>query len=523
LIRLEVGCEKLKKVLNTVPEAPINIDCFMNDVDVRGMMKRADLENTFKPLLSRVLAPVKRAIEDSLIPIEKISALEISGGGTRLIPVQNMLTEFFGRDLSKTQNFEETVCRGCALQCAILSPVFKVREFSITDVSMYPINFTWKAAGKEAQDPKDFAEVFTRNNVVPSSKMITMHRTDGVELSAIYSDIGLLPAGTDALIAKFVIPTLPITKNEPAKIRVKVKLDLHGIVTVEGAEMTEAVDAPAEEEKKAEDPMQTDEKKPEEGTPKTEEKKEKKKVTRTNLQVQEVTTSIPKRELENLTEEEGKMVASDRLAFETAEKKNAVESYVYEMRDKLSGILSEFSSATDKEPFLKLLETTQDWLYGEGEDVTKSVYSKKLDELKLHGDPITKRHHEYEHRFDEITAIKNTINTIKMNATSADPKYDHISAEDKQKVVTECETTEKWLNEKLQQQEKLSKSANPIITVAEIHKKNEELTRMANSALNKPKPKPEPKKEEKKEEKPAEEPKKEDEKKEEEKKEMDLD
>ncbi len=47
-----------------------------------------------------------------------------------------------------------------------------------------------------------------------------------------------------------------------------------------------------------------------------------------------------------MTEEEGKMVASDRLAFETAEKKNAVESYVYEMRDKLSGVLSEFSSAT---------------------------------------------------------------------------------------------------------------------------------------------------------------------------------
>ncbi len=37
------------------------------------------------------------------------------------------------------------------------------------------------------------------------------------------------------------------------------------LVTVEGAEMTETVDTPAEEEKKVEDPMQTDEKKPEEG------------------------------------------------------------------------------------------------------------------------------------------------------------------------------------------------------------------------------------------------------------------
>jgi len=37
----------------------------------------------------------------------------------------------------------------------------------------------------------------------------------------------------------------------------------------------------------------------------------------------------------------------------------------------------------DKESFLKLLTATEDWLYEEGEDETKSVYVKKLDELKV--------------------------------------------------------------------------------------------------------------------------------------------
>lgn len=262
LIRLEVACEKLKKVLNTVPEAPINVDSIMNDIDVRGMMKRADLEALFHPLLPRVIDPVVKAVSDSGIPLEKISAIEISGGGTRLVPVQNMLTEYFKRDLSKTQNFEETVCRGCALQCAILSPVFKVREFSIQDISLYPIKFTWKTPGKDSMvEDKDSAEVFTKNNAIPSPKMITMHRTEGVELSAIYSDTSLLPEGTDPLIGKFVIASLPITKAEPAKIRVKVKLDLHGIVNVEGAEMTETVEEAPKEETEATSPMQTEEKK----------------------------------------------------------------------------------------------------------------------------------------------------------------------------------------------------------------------------------------------------------------------
>jgi len=38
----------------------------------------------------------------------------------------------------------------------------------------------------------------------------------------------------------------------------------------------------------------------------------------------------------------GKMIMQDKLEKERADSKNAVEEYVYEMRDKLSGDLAEF-------------------------------------------------------------------------------------------------------------------------------------------------------------------------------------
>lgn len=38
------------------------------------------------------------------------------------------------------------------------------------------------------------------------------------------------------------------------------------------------------------------------------------------------------------------MAAADKLAVETAEAKNAVESYVYEMRSKLSDSLGNYAS-----------------------------------------------------------------------------------------------------------------------------------------------------------------------------------
>ena len=118
---------------------------------------RADFETLVGDLLERSIAPAKKALADSGIPLEKLTAIEISGGSTRLIPVQNKLTEAFKKDLSKTQNFEETVCRGAALQCAMLSPVFRVREFSVTDIQLYPIKISWKTLGSEGmQTDKEY-------------------------------------------------------------------------------------------------------------------------------------------------------------------------------------------------------------------------------------------------------------------------------------------------------------------------------------------------------------------------------
>lgn len=48
--------------------------------------------------------------------------------------------------------------------------------------------------------------------------------------------------------------------------------------------------------------------------------------------------------LQRLTEEEAQMNAADRLIVETAERKNALESYVYDMRNKLNESLAEFAA-----------------------------------------------------------------------------------------------------------------------------------------------------------------------------------
>ena len=49
----------------------------------------------------------------------------------------------FGRTVSTTLNQDEAVSRGCALQCAMLSPAVRVRDFSVTDIQPYPLKLTW--------------------------------------------------------------------------------------------------------------------------------------------------------------------------------------------------------------------------------------------------------------------------------------------------------------------------------------------------------------------------------------------
>lgn len=44
---------------------------------------------------------------------------------------------------------DEAVARGAALQCAILSPAVRVRDFSVTDVQPYAVRLCWDADTRE--------------------------------------------------------------------------------------------------------------------------------------------------------------------------------------------------------------------------------------------------------------------------------------------------------------------------------------------------------------------------------------
>lgn len=78
-----------------------------------------------------------------------VEAIEVVGGSTRIPAVKDVIKAIFDKDVSTTLNADEAVARGCALQCAMLSPTFRVREFAVNDVTPYPVVLTWKSQNTE--------------------------------------------------------------------------------------------------------------------------------------------------------------------------------------------------------------------------------------------------------------------------------------------------------------------------------------------------------------------------------------
>eukprot|EP00210_Caulerpa_lentillifera_P001316 g1266.t1 len=499
--RLRTNCEKTKKILSANSQAALNVECLMEDTDFSSKIDRDTFEELTEHLTARVLPPCEGALAEAGITIDKIASVEVVGSSSRIPAVQRVIEGFFKKPISRTLNAKECIARGCALQCAMLSPVFKVKEFEITNCQPYAINFSWEKDGETKVTP-----VFKRTDPYPLTKEIPFFRSEPFFIHASYAeDQQLLSPYENKDIGKFEIGPFVIPEGtEKANLKLRVRINGHGLLEVESVysytKEEEEVPVP---ESKEENPVSEEANGGDKSAPV--EKKVKTRKTNVPFTIQK-DTGLSIAILNDYFEKEGKMAAEDRLFEETQEKKNAVESYVYELRNRLSGDLVEFVSEADKSKILTKLEDTEDWLYEDGENQTKSVYVAKLEELRKFGDPIELRFHEFEARPKAAQYLQHMCENYIAMATTDSEEYNHIEEAEKNKVISECEKARVWLVEKLKMQDLMQKTDTPCILSTEIQKKQDVVDRFCRQIMSTPKPKPKSKKEKQEEEKPTTEP-----------------
>jgi len=503
MLKLLAAAEKAKKTLSPkgVKEASINLECLMEDLDFHTMLKADEYAQMSAPLVARLEAPIKKALEEAGLTSKDLSSVEIVGGSTRIGFVKSKLKEILGVDtLSTTMNADEAVARGAALQSAILSPRFKVLPYDIIEHQPLPVTLSWdedKSQGVEvtaegADADTNSVVMFTRGLNFPIVRRVTLKRQGEFQVHASYDKSATnygFEAGSTESIASW---TVKAPADGEKKVRINVKADIHGIIQMSTAQMVEEV----------EDDGEAKEEEAKEG----EEKK--KKVKKTNL---EYTVNQPlswsKDEINRFHEMEVEMANKDRIVRETADMRNELESYIYDMRDKIisESQLANFGTDAEKETFSKKNEETENWLYEDGFDATKSVYAAKLEELKKLGGPMEFRAAEAQARPEAVAALQKKVEEYKNWLASAqgDEKYSHITEEEFNSCHKKCDETSSWVYDMMDKQGSLPANVNPAFTVADCRSKASELVNLCGPIMHKPKPKPPPKVDTPKKEEPA--------------------
>jgi len=379
-------------------------------------------------------------------------------------------------------------------------------------------------------------ECFSKGSANPAAKVITFHRKDTFEIQAEYKNQEDLPEGCDKWIGKFTISGIVSDDGEPKKVKVKARLTPNGVVSIDSADMVETTwieveEKPKEPEKKEEKkeaaPENSESSKDEqpaaenaedkageanesaptdqsteaapdadatpmdtEDTPKEPEKKRKKKTKKTPLKVEAVTWSLSKEAMETQINMLLDMEMRDKLIADTLDRKNAVESYVYETRDAVDMHLKDFVSDEDRTVFKAALDEAEDWLYGDGENGTKSSYIEKLAELRKMGDPIELRQKEAEKRPPLLVKLQETVSAANDFVASEDEKYAHIEAEDRKKVADKVAEAQTWITENVAAQEAKPKTEPPLFMSTAVEAQTAAVQKILREISTKPKPKP---------------------------------
>ncbi|KXT06643.1 hypothetical protein AC578_8498 [Pseudocercospora eumusae] len=495
-VRVAAAVEKLKKVLSANALAPINIESLMNDIDVRGVLKREELEELVKPLLDRAHVPLEQALAEAKLKPEDIDFIELVGGCTRVPALKAIIQQFFGKQLNFTLNADEAIARGCAFSCAILSPVFRVRDFSVQDIVNYPIEFAWEKS-PDIPDEDTSLTVFNKGNALPSTKILTFYRKQPFDLEAKYAKPELLPGKINPWIGRFSVKGVKAEGKDDFMIcKLKARLNLHGVLNVEQGYFVEEqeIEEPipeakeekndgdvstaralrfafvsTEEEAKAleataanlsklqlnereeraakrqkteplltnRQAMDTDQANGEAKQP-VKTRKVKKQVRKGDLPLSAGTASLDQSAKDLFMEKEGQMIAEDKLVAETEDKKNELESEIYSMRAKIDEPYSgngyaDFASDEEKQKVRDKCEQLENWLYDEGDDATKAQYVAKIEELRASAGPIIQRFNDKRQEEEEARRAKEEEAAAKRRAVEEERR----KAEEAQKKAAE--------------------------------------------------------------------------------------